>query len=52
MQIEKIKNLEHFIDSDTNFDFFKMLKTLEYSGIIDFKKQLKIEKGILVTTIH
>jgi len=33
------------IDSDTNFDFFKMLKTLEYSGIIDFEKQLKLRGG-------
>ena len=34
------------IDSDVNSDFNKMLKTLEYSGIIDFKKQLKIREGV------
>ena len=33
------------ISTDTNQDFFKMLKTLEYSGIIDSKKQLKIREG-------
>jgi len=35
------------IDSDINHDFLKMLKTLEYSGIIDFKKQLKLREGTL-----
>lgn len=33
------------IDSDVNSDFSKMLKTLEYSGIIDFKKRLKLREG-------
>ncbi len=33
------------IDSDVNSYFSKMLKTLEYSGIIDFKKQLKLREG-------
>jgi len=35
------------IDSDVNSDFSKMLKTLEYSGIIDFKKQLNLRGGVV-----
>jgi len=33
------------IESEANDDFKKMLKTLEYSGIIDFKKQLQLREG-------
>ena len=42
----KDKKIRAFsISTDVNKDFFKMLKTLEYSGIIDFNKQLKIREG-------
>jgi len=50
-EANKNKTSEKFrafsIDSDVNSDFNKMLKTLEYSGIIDFKKQLKIREGVV-----
>lgn len=35
------------VESEVNDDFKKMLKTLEYSGIIDFKQQMQLREGNL-----
>ncbi len=44
----RTKKIRSFaIESEVNDDFKKMLKTLEYSGILDFKQQLQLREGNL-----